>query len=62
MLTSFGKTDRNLMAILGDKNNISEQHPISNQAEETFSNKTQKTIIPIVNQRKNEFKDLEKQQ
>ena len=61
MLTSFGKTNRNLMTILGDKNNISEQHPISNQAEETFSNKTQKTI-PIVNQRKNEFKDLEKQQ
>ena len=48
MLTSFDKTDLNVMT--GDKHNISKQQPISNQAEETFSNKTQKTII--INQRK----------
>ena len=36
MLTSFGKTDRNVMTIIGDKHNISEQQPISNQAEEIF--------------------------
>ena len=63
MLTSFDKTDRNVMTVIGDKHSISERQPISNQAEEIFSNKTQKTVIPIINQRKkNEFKDLEKQQ
>ena len=34
---------------------ITEQQPISNQAEETFSNKTQKIIIPIINQRKTKW-------
>ena len=52
MLTLFNKTDQNVMTIIGDKHNISKQKPISNYAEETFSNKTQKTIIPIINQRK----------
>ena len=40
------------MTMIGDKHNISKQQPISNQAEETFSNKTQETIIPIIKQRK----------
>ena len=52
MLTLFDKKERNVMAMMEEKHNISEQQPISNQAEETFSNKTQKTIIPIINQRK----------
>ena len=52
MLTSFGKTDRTVTTMIGDKHNISEQQPISNQAEEPFSNKTQKTKIPVINQRK----------
>ena len=61
MLTSFDKTDRNVMKMIGDENNSSKQQPVSNQAEEIFSNKTQKTVILIINQRKkNEFKDLEK--
>ena len=51
-LTLFDKKERNVMAVIEDKHNISEQQPISNQAGETFSNKTQKTIIPIINQRK----------
>ena len=52
MLTLFGKTDRNVMTVIEDKHNINEKQPISNQAGETFSNKTQKTITPIINQRK----------
>ena len=52
MLTSFDETGRNVMTVIGDRHNISEQQPISNQAEEIFINKTQKTIIPIINQRK----------
>ena len=52
MLTLFGKTDRNVMTMIGRNHNISEQQPTSNQAEETLSKKTQKTIIPIINQRK----------
>ena len=61
MLTSFDKIDRNVMKMIGDENNSSKQQPVSNQAEEIFSNKTQKTVILIINQRKkNEFKDLEK--
>ena len=52
MLTSFDKTDRNVMTMREDKHNISEQQPISSQAEEIFFNKAQKTIIPIINQRK----------
>ena len=52
MLTLFGKTDRNVMTVIEDKHNINEKQPISSQAGETFSNKTQKAIIPIINQRK----------
>ena len=52
MLTSFDKTDENVMTMIGEKHNISEQQPISNQAEEISSNKTQKKITPIINQRK----------
>ena len=52
MLSLFDKTDRNVMTMIGENHSISEQQPISNQAEEIFSNKTQKTIIPIINQRK----------
>ena len=39
MLTSFGKADWKVMTTIGEKRNISEQQPISNQAEETFSKK-----------------------
>ena len=42
----------NIMTMIRDKHNISEQQPISNQAEEVFSNTTQKTIIPTINQSK----------
>ena len=40
------------MKIIEGKHNISEQQPISNQVEEIFSNKIQKTIIPILSKRK----------
>ena len=40
------------MEIIEGKHNISKQQPISNKAEELFSNKTQKTIILIISKRK----------
>ena len=51
------------MKITEGKRNISKQQPILNQVKEFFSNKIQKTIIPIISKEKqNEFKQLEKQQ
>ena len=40
------------MKIIEGKQNISKQQPISNQAEESFSNKNQKIVIPIISKRK----------
>ena len=48
MLISFNKTNLNAMKIITDKHNISKQQPILNQVEKIFSNRTQKTILPII--------------
>ena len=48
MLISFNKTNLNAMKIITDKHNISKQQPILNQVEKFFSNRTQKTILPII--------------
>ena len=42
MLTSFSKTNRNVIKIIEGKYNISKHRPISNKAGEILSNKTQK--------------------
>ena len=36
------------MKIITDKHNISKQQPILNQVENIFSNRTRKTILPII--------------
>ena len=52
MFTSFSKTNRTVTIVTEDKQNISEQQPISNHVEEILSDKIQEAVIPIISKRK----------